>query len=331
MGITVNSNFPELLTKDLYEWYFESYDEEETVYDKVFDVINVTSGDGMKGTVGIGVSKLWELPDGEHVPITKPAEGWTWYCKFKTFKDRIALTDNMLSDINAGKLNADMMEFARGWGRGVRITEEEACANVFNYGVLAAGHAATFDGSFTNNADPYPEDIYDNVPFFTPTGTNHKPYLNSSATGYYNLVVSAAFTATTLQTAYNLVAVSNAYNERGDKIMQRPDTIIANPSLRFTIDTVLESNVHVADSASSDYLNINKGLVTPLYWRYINDTDGFIVGCAKKGLRFYDRMPAQIRIWYDEDTYVWYADIKRRFGVVVTDFRPWCANNMATS
>lgn len=329
MGITVNSNFPELLTKDLYEWYFESYDEEETVYDKVFDVINVTSGDGMKGTVGIGVSKLWELPDGEHVPITKPAEGWTWYCKFKTFKDRIALTDDMLSDINAGKLNADMMEFARGWGRGVRITEETACANVFNKGVLAAGHAATFDGSFTNNADPYPEDIYDNVPFFTPTGTNHKPYLNSSATGYYNLVVSAAFDATTLQTAYNLVAVTNAENERGDKIMQRPDTIIANPSLRFTIDTVLESNVHVADYAQ--YLNINKGLVSPLYWRYIDDTDGWIIGCAKKGLRFYDRMPANIRIWYDEDTYVWYADIKRRFGVVVTDFRPWCANNMATS
>jgi len=83
MGIMVSSNFPELLTQDLYEWYFEAYDNEVTAYDKIAEVVPVDTGDGAKGTEVIGVTKLKEVPDGQEIPLTEPAEGYTWYIKFK--------------------------------------------------------------------------------------------------------------------------------------------------------------------------------------------------------------------------------------------------------
>ena len=50
MGIMIGSNFPEAMTQDLYDWYFESYDSEDTVYDKIVEVVPIDSGDGVKGT-----------------------------------------------------------------------------------------------------------------------------------------------------------------------------------------------------------------------------------------------------------------------------------------
>ncbi len=329
MGIMVGSNFPELLTQDLYEWYFEAYDEVPTVYDKIVDVVNATEGDGTKGIEAIGVSKLKEVPDGQEIPLTEPAEGWQWFAKFKTFKDQIAITDDMLSDLNAGKLNQDLMAFAQGWGRGVRITEEEATAAIFNKGTLTAGDLNAFDGSYSGQDDAYPKFIYDGKPFFTPTGNNHLPKLDSSATGWFNLTEVLAFSHTNLQVAYDKMAIDNAIDERGDKIAIQPDVILASPSMKWQIDLELQSTIYPTTNVF--YQNINAGLVEPVYWRYLDDTNAWFLGVAKNGIRFYDRMPSKITVYYDEKTDTMYAKIKRRFGIAVVQWRYWYGANQAAS
>ncbi len=327
MGIMVGSNFPEALTQDLYDWYFESYDSEDTVYDKIVEVVPIDSGDGIKGTEVIGVSKLKEVPDGQEIPLTEPTEGWTWYIRFKTYKDQIAVTDDMLTDIHEGKLNGDLMEFARGWGEGVRITEEEAVARLFNNGTLTAGDLDTFNGSFTGEKDPYPKFIYDGKPFFAEAASGH-PFKLKETAKLGNLNTTLAFDYDSIQTIYTEMSVTNALNERGERVKIEPSVIVTNPNNRFALDQILKSDYEIDNYGNK---NVVGSLFTPVYWRYIEDSDAWFMGVAKKGIRFYDRLPAKITVYRDEKTDTWFAKIKRRFGVGVVQWRYWYGCNAASS
>jgi len=327
MGIMVGSNFPRALAQDLYEWYFEAYDAEETVYDKIIEVVPVDSGDGVKGTEVIGVSKLKEVPDGQEIPLTEPLEGWTWYIKFKTYKDQIAITDDMLSDLMGGKISGDLMEFARGWGEGVRITEEEAVARLFNTGTLTAGDRTAFDGSFTGEDDPNPAFIYDGKPFFAPSGSGH-PFKLDASSVLGNLTESLGLDYTNIQTVYTAMSVTNARNERGDNIKIEPNLIVTNPNNRFVLDRILKSDYEIDNYGNK---NVIGNLFTPVYWRYLEDTDAWFMGVARRGIRFYDRMPPRITVYRDEKTDTWFAKVKRRFGVGVVQWRYWYGCNQAVS
>jgi len=327
MGIMVGSNFPRALAQDLYEWYFEAYDAEDTVYDKIIEVIPVDSGDGIKGTEVIGVSKLKEVPDGQEIPLTEPLEGWTWYIKFKTYKDQIAITDDMLSDLMGGKISGDLMEFARGWGEGVRITEEEAVARLFNTGSLTAGDRTSFDGSFTGEDDPNPAHIYDGKPFFTPAASGH-PFKLDSSSVLGNLTESLGLDYSNIQTVYTDMSVTNAKNERGDNIRIEPNVIVTNPNNRFVLDQILKSDYEIDNYGNK---NVIGNLFTPVYWRYLEDTDAWFMGVARRGIRFYDRMPPRITVYRDEKTDTWFAKIKRRFGTGVVQWRYWYGCNQAVS
>ncbi|MBN1882785.1 MAG: hypothetical protein JW885_11470 [Deltaproteobacteria bacterium] len=327
MGIMVGSNFPRALAQDLYEWYFEAYDAEETVYDKIIEVIPMDSGDGIKGTEVIGVSKLKEVPDGQEIPLTEPLEGWTWYIKFKTYKDQIAVTDDMLSDLMGGKISGDLMEFARGWGEGVRITEEEAVARLFNAGTLTAGDKPAFDGSFTGEDDPHPAHIYDGKPFFAPSGSGH-PFKLDASSVLGNLTESLNLDYSNIQTVYTAMSVANAKNERGDNIRIEPNVIVTNPNNRFVLDQILKSDYEIDNYGNK---NVIGNLFVPVYWRYLEDTDAWFMGVAKRGIRFYDRMPPKITVYRDEKTDTWFAKVKRRFGVGVVQWRYWYGCNQAAS
>jgi hypothetical protein len=246
---------------------------------------------------------------------------------FKTYKDQIALTDDMLADLNAGKLNADLMEFARGWGEGVRITEEEAVARLFNKGALTTGDRTSFDGSFTNNEDPSPKFIYDGRPFFGTGDTGH-PFKLKGSDKLANLTTSLGLTYDGIQSVYTAMAVTNAVNERGEKIKIEPNVVVTNPRNRFMLDQILQS-VYEVDAYGNK--NVLEGMFTPVYWRYIEDDDAWYMGVARRGIRFYDRMPAKITVYRDEATDTWFAKVKRRFGVGVVQWRYWYGCNLAVS
>ena len=58
------SDFTEAMKKEMYPWYFESYDETTTVYESLFD-IQQSNAAYEKFTSAIGLGDLLEKPEGE--------------------------------------------------------------------------------------------------------------------------------------------------------------------------------------------------------------------------------------------------------------------------
>lgn len=323
MGITVRSNFPELVKRQAYEYFFERYDGLEPVYPRVFEVLPSTRA-FEQGTAAVGMGQLQEKPEGTSIRYRDPVEGHTWYIKMKTFADGFILTDEFLQDADDGRIEGFIREAAASWGEGVRMTEEAACARLFNKGALSAGDAPAFDGTVPGVVqDPSPKFIYDGKPFFA---TDHASLAGST---YANLTASLPLTVANLETAWGAITNTNARNERDEPVRIAPNVLLVPQELEFTAKTILRS-VLLPGSPNND-INPVSELLEPVVWRYLEDTDGWFVGASKRGLRFYDRTPPTISVTQDPETKNWRVDVVRRFGVGVTNWRYWYAANVAQS
>lgn len=321
MGVTVRSNFPELVKRQAYEYFFERYDGLEPVYPRLFEVMPSTRA-FEQGTAAVGMGQLQEKPEGTPVRYRDPVEGRTWYIKMKTFADGFILSDEFLQDAGDARIESFIREAAASWGEAVRQTEEAACARLFNKGALAAGDAVAFDGTVPGVVqDPHPKFIYDGKPFFA---ADHASLAGST---YANFTESLALSVANLQTVWTALTVTNARNERDDKVKIAPDVLVVPQELEFTARTILNSTL-LPGSPNNDINPVN-AILEPVSWRYLEDADGWFVGQAKRGLRFYDRTPATIGVAQDPETKNWRVDIVRRFGVGVTNWRYWYAANVS--
>lgn len=330
MAIVVRDNFVEAVKKDTYTYFFETFDTLTPVYPQLFEVVTGSTGAGDKGTSAIGMGQLREREPGENIKAEAPQEGWTWYCKFKTFSEMTVMPQEFLDDINPAKIANFLQEISSSWAEGLMATKETAAANIFNNGSLTAGHKATFDGTFTGEDDPYPTKIYDNKPFFITTGSTGHPYKMALTTYLGNYTVSRALTADNLKTSYTTVTTTNAYNERQERIRLAPNVLVIPPALRFTARTILESTGEPDQNNNNINPVNNLGLVT-VPWSYLTDADGWYLGHAKKGIRFYERQAPIITVWKTNENRSVNISIDARFGVAVTQWRYWYANNVAES
>ncbi len=319
------SEFTELMTRDMYDWFMEQYDQLTAVYPQLFDVRTLTSAYDQT-TAGIGLGQLSERNEGDDIIASNPLEGFTVIGKARTFSDSFFLAQEFVEDTDPQKMANAMSDFAATWAQGVVNSKENFASNFFNKGGFTAGHDV-----FNNNIsgvvnDPENDLIYTGKPFFALTGNNHTAKDGST---YFNSGGVLSLTSTNLKTGYNRMTISNAFSERGEKIMLRPDVLLHPPNLRFTAKTILESDA-VVGSANND-INDVQALVQPLEWNYLTDTDGWFLGHKQKGLRFLERKAPVIDFYQDEVSKKFYATIDARWGGVVTDWRFWYAANISTS
>jgi len=320
------SQFTELMTRDMYGWFMESYDQLQPVYPQIFEVKTISSGYDQE-TAGIGLGKLSERAEGNEIVASNPLEGYTVYGKARTFSDKFYLTMEFVEDSDPNKVANVMQRFAQTWAQGVINSKETFAAKFFNYGGFTAGRDDTFDNTITGViTDPSGDLIYTGKPFFALSGNNH-PAKDGST--YYNSLGALSLTSTNLQTAYNLMTNTNNYDERGEKIALKPDTLLIPPALRFTARTILESE-NVPGSANND-INVTQALVSQIEWQYLTDTNGWFLGARGKGIRFIERKMPVLDFWQDEDDKKYYASIDARWGGTVTDWRYWVAANISTS
>lgn len=323
MGITVRSNFPELVKRQAYEYFFETYDSLEPVYPRIFEVMPSTRA-FEQGTAAVGMGQLQEKPEGTSIKYRDPVEGHTWYVRMRTFADGFIITDEFLQDADDGRIANFIREAAASWGEGVRQTEETACARVFNKGALTAGDVQAFDGTIPGVIqDPYPAFIYDGDPFFSGSHTS------LAGSSYANYTASLALTVANLETAWGSMTNTNARNERDEPVKISPNVLLVPQELEFTAKTILRS-VLLPGSPNNDINPVND-LVQPVVWRYLDDSDGWFIGSSRRGLRFYDRTPPTISVTQDAETKNWKVDVVRRFGVGVTNWRYWYGANIASS
>lgn len=316
------TDFTEAMKKEMYDYYleWERYQEIAPVYESVFDIMPHNAAYELFNSA-IGLGDLLEKPEGEDLKADAPLEGYTIYCKNRTFGRQVRFTMEHVQDNQ--KFPNFLQTVVGSWKESLARTKDRFYVNFFNKGALSAGHDV-FNNTISGLVDdPTGDLIYDNNAFFD---TDHP---DKVANTYANLTVSRAFNHDNLETTWTTFTTTNNRDERGNEIELMPNVLIAHPSLRFTCDRVLKS-ANIPGSADND-INAMQNLVTPMYWQRLTDTDGWFLGALKMGLMGLDRMAPEFDFYQDETSKDYYATVIYRFGGCVTNWRFWYACNVAQS
>ena len=180
-GLTVQRNdFTEGMKKDLYDYFFETYDSVPTVYDQIF-AVKPSDGAYEQSTSVIGLADLVETEESDPITYRKFGEGFTVYGKNRTFTDGFKISMEAVEDNR--KIENIVQAAAGKWGEKVRSTRETFYAKIFNFGGYTGGHDVfknVIAGVISQNTDGL---VYDAKPFFNLSGN-----LRSSKGGgtYYN-------------------------------------------------------------------------------------------------------------------------------------------------
>lgn len=320
MGVSTRADFAQAVLKDFYSYFFERYDAYNPVYQELFELKKSDGAIDLE-TTAIGMGRLQEKPEGAPVKFRDPMEGNTIAIRNITFSDGFKISKELYDD--SRKLGDLIQKVAATWAEAVVATEEEYASKIFNKGALTAGHSifdATINGVYT---DPYPGFIYDGKPFFAASGNEHT---TKSGGSFYNWL-DLALSGDNLKTVLTLMTDTNAYNERGERIVIAPDVLVVPPSMEYDARTILESTL-LPGSPNNDK-NVLQGLLRLVVWRYLEDSDAWFVGCSGRGLRFLDRQEPIIEIEYNHREMIYEVTITRRFGVGVTNWRYWAASKLA--
>lgn len=320
----VRTDFTKALVKDMYKWYFEEYDPIKSVYPK-FLKEEESNAAYEQSTSAIGMGELTEVEEGGDIPVQEATEGFTTYGKNIKFGRALTMTEETVDDHQ--KIENLLKKTAGTWGEAVILTLERYYGKMFLYGGYTSGHAyfnESFPGApYTYSPGNYP---YDSVPLFNLSDNTR----SSKGGGTYYNGLALDLNPDNLETAWNRMVVSNAYNERDEEISLRPDTLVVPPQLIWTARRILESTL-IPGSDHNDK-NVLQNLVTPIEWDMLRgDSNCWYLGCAKKGLIAQKRKAPKIDFYYDEDHEIYKAKISMRYGKRIDNFRFWIGSNFATS
>lgn len=215
----------DLYRKDMYKAEREGANEKEVMYPKIFKVVTKDiTGAGSKNYQMLSAGPLTRhTVEGQDITFKSPIEGWTTYVKYHTYSDGLTFSPEAVEDTQ--KLGNVLNDLANTWGREVRISKELLSSGVFNNGGTLLG-SFEFDGSYTGEADPSGQLLYDSIPFFNLAGN-----LRTTKGGgtYYNSVASLTMTPANFETVYNLMTATNNRDER-DRVSENPmDTVLTAP------------------------------------------------------------------------------------------------------
>lgn len=314
-----------LYVKDMYKAEREGFMEEEVMYSQVYSVVNGVTGAGDKATQILGAGNLRRhTVENDKIQFKSPVEGWSYYVKYHTFSDGIALSKEAVEDtVKLGNLLKDL---ARTWGKSVRLEKETVAARVFNQGGALAGDWV-FNGTHVGNSDPQGDLLYDGYPLFNLTGNARS---TKGGGTYYNSVAGLTLTPSDFETIYNLHTATNNRDER-DRVVKNPaDTLLVSPGAdMFLAERLL--NTQAMPSSQLNDVNPYYKIVTPMDWDYLNDSAFYLGKRKHSSFQFHERQAPEIRFFRDEDDLGYKASINLRFGVMVKDWRCWTRGGGSSS
>lgn len=323
----LRGEFIEGIKKEFYEYAEENmeYQMQDMVHPEIFEVATAT-GANEKHTMGIGTDLLKEKPEGEKIKYSKVGEGYTVQSTWHTYADGLEFSYENVKDMNEKKVSNLVEAKARTWVDSYMQGKDQYAANVFNYGGYTAGHSI-FNGSSPGDPDPSGDLCYDGKPFFNLSDNLRALIPNGTATKYNGLALP--LTTENIQTAYDLFTLTNAVNSRGQKIINKPDIILYHPSLRWTVQKILETQKEVG--TANNTINTVYGLLRPVEWRFLDTSNMWCLGKAKKGIKFWDREKLTFDFRRNDETKGYVADVIARYGTEVNNFRYWVGSNAPTS
>lgn len=299
-------DFAEALRVDLYDYLFDQYEKEPTIYNEIFQIHQSTKNREEVGRM-TGMGRLQEKPEGTAVKYREPLEGLTATFTHKTYADGVVFSKELIDD--AVWLRNMVFEVASTWAEGVRQTEEAIAAEAFNKGGFTASDHA----------------IYDGKPFLAFAGNEHANMVGET----FSNADALNLTLSNLQTVLLRMQSANAYDERGNRIMIRPDTLLVPRELEAEARVILNSEYE--PGTPNNDINVLYKALDLVVWPYLTDTDAWFVGTRNKGMIWFDREGAVIDVWQDRDTRGWKSTVTRRFSCGVVDWRYWYGCNISTS
>ena len=326
-------NWPKGMVEDRYEWLMDGYGEAETKISSIFEEKTKTDGMYDQRTSVIGMGKLAQKSEVDStITYRRPSEAFTAYASLNQFDDGITLTMNEVDRMPAEKVKDLMKQTVSSWGRALRTTEEDFAATVFTKGGFTSGHDnfknVVGSGSIlSQNTDGL---AYDAKPLF-----NRSDNTRTSKGGgtYYNGLASLPLNVTNYATLHDLMFVTNAYDERDERVDLKSMgkfALIFPPQLRDeAVRTVESEYLPGTDQNDKNPWFKSCGLVE---WDALRDNAGTWYGqILKQGLRFYRGGKPEIRPWRDESDRSYNASIVGLYGFMAWNFRFSAAAGTPTS
>lgn len=308
-----------LYVKDMYKTSFETYDEQDLKYNKIYKVVNRVTGGGDKESQLLGAGALTRhTTEDQEIVYKSPVSGWDFLTKYHTFSDGIALSKNAVEDTE--KLGNYIKDLSITWGKQVAFTKETFGARPFNEGGNLSGDYI-FNGTHTGNTDSSGDLMYDGYPLFNLVGNSRS---SKGGGTYYNSVAGLTVTSGNFETLYNLATSTNNRDERDNVMKNKVDTLLCRPgSDRFLAERILGSNL-IPTSQLND-TNPYYKLVDIIDWDYLEEAEAaFFVGKRMHDdFQFRERQEPEIRFFRDEKNLGYNVSINIRIGVMLKNFRVW--------
>lgn len=325
---TTLTELSSLISREVGPVMLESYAARPSVLPKLGRITPVSPEGidlGFKGAVIADGGYLDER--NEHQPYNEDRirQAHQWQCKVREFAKIFQIDRRTWAAINSrSQVIANIMQWARTEGGNTMATKERFVAGMFQKGTLTAGSLAYFDNTYSDNVDPYPKFIYDNLPWFD---TAHPA--QSGAT-YANHVVSSALSHANLETMQILTDQTNAFNERGLPMNIQHNVLLVPVNLRATAERIVMSE-RVAGSAAND-VNPLRGRYEVVAWNQLTDnTAAWWTGVMGNMVEIYDSGPPRIRVEEQPGTPFVNLVMDTYFGATVAQWRnAACANKAAS-
>lgn len=288
VGIITTGNHPKSLWPGIHAWFGMKYAEYPEEYKKLFDVQKSEKNyeeDVKANRFGL-------------MPLKSESAGVTYDSHTQGYTKRY--THNV-------------------YGSGYIVTEEELEDN--QYEALSKSRAASLAFSGTQTKETVCANVYNRAFNTSYTGGDGKAWVVSdhpSLNGTFSNVISTAADFSQAALEDLLVQISQAVDERGNKINLMAKLLVCPTNIQFDVARVLKSDLQ-SDNANHA-INAVKGIIDSTVNHYLTDTDAwFIRTNCPNGATIFDRRAPTFQRDNDFDTGNAKAKLTMRFSTGWTD------------
>jgi len=310
------TDFTRLLQRRIVEMFWENYTEVDPVWMSLFTE-DKTDEPFVEKQSMLGMGDLEEKKENEAFAYDTVSEGWPIIGSVKSFGKATAVSYELYKDSEFRNLFGDFVQqMAENYPR----TRDRYFANVFNNGALLTG-TKELDGTVPGvKIDPTRGLLYDGKPLFAGVGNGHPALMNQGQT--YANYLPLTLTLENLNTVYDMMTIDNAYDEQGNKIVIRPDTLVVPQALRSTAMQVLSTQyMPTSSGVSSTKINPLYKAFDIIVWPHLTDRNGWFLVERRKGLKVLNRQAPTIDVWQDDETKQFKASIYTRYGCYADNWR----------
>jgi len=285
---TTRANFGDLLEPGFREIFFEQFAQLPTVYDKIFHVLGSNKMDEYDSSIS-GFGQLVETTEGAPVTYEDPLQGYDYTYTHKKYTKGFKITKELYEDDQYGIMAKEPKALASATNRTVETISGNIFDNAFTVGtggdgsyLCASDHTPTSGGTDQSNTNTY-----------------------APSEGY-------------IETA--LVAMRGTLDDKGQKILVRPDTVLVPKELEKEMMVLMQST----GRTGTNYNEINpyQGRLNILVWDYLDASQAWFVLDSKiHQLNFFWRIRPEFSQDESFDTDAALYKTRCRFSVGFSDWR----------